>query len=469
MGLRRIPVVLLVLLGVLVLAPPAPAAVQGVARTDPREVTGLSLAGDAVVWGDLSAYRLGRPRTWTVRLGRLGQRPWVRFTARMPSLQGASLAASATHLAVMPARAFGGGAAWRLLAGPLEGPLTPLNESLAARGALDWSGDVLAATELAQGEARVTVRDAAGGFSPRIVSRDGNVIGARIAGGRIALATDVPPPAGEGDAHDVRIDVLRLGDGGLDYSVTASDVSVFDFDLQEDGKLAWLHGAQSDDPTPVVNLYWASPVEPSPHLLAAGVASGALRARLAGDRVVFGRVVGGWRGQAIVQPWVTDLSGSTRPVWFPLPADAVSDFDGTRLAVAAGGCVWMGDVADRLSAPPTGTCPQQVTGVGQRRISRGGSRYAYGIHCLMAPPAGCRGTARLNVAKREFGPRTVVASRRFRARRGKAAQVRFRVSRSRLRSLRNRSGSVWLFVSVRSTDSAGLTSTTDSLPFSAQP
>jgi hypothetical protein len=87
----------------------------------------------------------------------------------------------------------------------------------------------------------------------------------------------------------------------------------------------------------------------------------------------------------------------------------------------------------------------------------------------MAPPAGCRGKARLEVAKRKLGLRKVVAVRRFRAKLGKAAQVRFRVARSRLRALRNRAGSVWLSVSVRSTDSAGLTSITDSFPFGARP
>ena len=138
MGLHRLPVVLLVVLGVLPVARTAAAEVQGITRTDPREITGLSLAGDAVVWGDLSPYRLGRQRTWTVRLARAGERPRVRFTARRtPSLQGSSLAASATHLAVMPARSAGAGAAWRLLAGPLEGQLTVLNDSLAGPGALE--------------------------------------------------------------------------------------------------------------------------------------------------------------------------------------------------------------------------------------------------------------------------------------------------------------------------------------------
>ena len=61
MSWHRLPVALL---GALLLATPAEASVVGVARTDPREVTGLSLAGDAVVWGDLSPYRLGRERTW---------------------------------------------------------------------------------------------------------------------------------------------------------------------------------------------------------------------------------------------------------------------------------------------------------------------------------------------------------------------------------------------------------------------
>jgi hypothetical protein len=345
-----------------------------------------------------------------------------------------------------------------------------LNDSLASQGELEWSGGRLAATEFTQGEALTTVRDAASGFAPRVVSRNGNVPAARIAGDRIALATPVYPPGGDGDHHDVRIDVLRLDDGAIEYSVTAKNTVIFDFDLQEDGKVAWVEaGYLRDDDMARGTLFWASPGEPSPHLLAASVAAKTLRVRLAGDRVVFGRVVGGWTGQAIVQPWVTDLAGVARPVWFPLPAPAASDFDGSRLAIAAGGCVWLGDVGDRRSGPPAGTCPQQVTGVGKRRISRGGSRYAYGIHCLMAPRSGCRGRARLEVAKREFGPRRVVSVRRFRAGRGKAAQVRFRVSRSRLRRLRNRAGTVWLFVSVRSTDSAGLTSTTDSFAFGAQP
>ena len=73
------------------------------------------------------------------------------------------------------------------------------------------------------------------------------------------------------------------------------------------------------------------------------------------------------------------------------------------------------------------------------------------------------------MAKRELGPRKVVAVRSFRAKLGKSAQVRFRVARSRLRPLRNRAGSVWVFVSVRATDAAGRTSITDSWPFSAQP
>ena len=97
-------------------------------------------------------------------------------------------------------------------------------------------------------------------------------------------------------------------------------------------------------------------------------------------------------------------------------------------------------------------------------------RYGYGIHCLMARRSGCSGRARLEAGKREFEPRKVIAVRRFRAGRGKATHTPASASsRSRLRSLRKRAGGVWLSVSVHSTDSAGLTSTTDSLPFSARP
>ena len=135
-----------------------------------------------------------------------------------------------------------------------------MNESLSTEGQIEWSGGRLVAGEFTQGQdALVTVRDAAAGFSPRVFSRDGNVIAARIAGGRIALATPIFNPGGDGDHRDVRIDVLRLEDGGLEYSVTARDTVLFDFDLQEDGKVAWFQAGR---------LYWASPAEPTPHVLA---------------------------------------------------------------------------------------------------------------------------------------------------------------------------------------------------------
>ena len=85
-----------------------------------------------------------------------------------------------------------------------------------------------------------------------------------------------------GDERDIRIDVLRLDDGRIEYSVTAEDSVLFnfDFDLQEDGKVAWLRtGQPREDGTARGDLYWASPVEPSPHLVAPGVAAATLRVR----------------------------------------------------------------------------------------------------------------------------------------------------------------------------------------------
>ena len=72
--------------------------------------------------------------------------------------------------------------------------------------------------------------------------------------------------------------MLRLDDGRVEYSVVAQDNVLFDFDLQEDGKIAWLeagylHDSVSADGT----LYWASAQEPRPHVLAMGVAAGARR------------------------------------------------------------------------------------------------------------------------------------------------------------------------------------------------
>ena len=191
------------------------------------------------MWGDLSEYRLGRQRTWNVRLGRAGVRPRVRFTARMPSLGARRCGLGDPPRGDAGARQRCGrrAAAARR---PARRPAHALNESLSTQGELEWSGGRLAAGEFTQGQdALITVRDAAAGFSP--VCQPGcNVSAARIAGGRVALATPIFNPGGDGDHRDVRIDVLRLKDGALEYSVTARNTILFDFDLQEDGKVAWL-------------------------------------------------------------------------------------------------------------------------------------------------------------------------------------------------------------------------------------
>ena len=146
-----------------------------------------------------------------------------------------------------------------------------------------------------------------------------------------------------------------------------------------------------------------------------------------------------------------------------------ADFDGERLAVAAGGCVWVGDMDGALTGPPDGRCPTAVTGEGRRQVQRDGSRYAYTFPCLMAPPEGCRGMARYELARRERGRRTVMAVRRFRAGLGERVTARFRVPRQRLRRMRNRRGTVWLYVSVRSTDASGRTSISESPVLGVQP
>lgn len=87
----------------------------------------------------------------------------------------------------------------------------------------------------------------------------------------------------------------------------------------------------------------------------------------------------------------------------------------------------------------------------------------------MAPPTGCKGVVRLEVAKRARGRRNVVAVRRFRARQGRTARVRFAVGRRKLHAMRNRNGNLWLLATVRTTDSARLTSISESYPFVAQP
>jgi hypothetical protein len=454
----------------------AEGAVQAVGRTDReigREVTDVSLAGESVVWGELSPYRLDARRTWTVRLGRAGQPVRTRFRSRTPpttlGLEVPRAAASATHLAVMPTYVSDDGLRrYRLLAGTLEGPLVTLNDSILWSPALlDWSGGVLVAREGERPGPALTARDAAGGFTARSLPLDPNVRALRVAGSFVAALTIVGR-VGESEAQlDARIDVSGL-DGEARYSVTAEDSFIWDFAVQDDGKVAWLQRRHVNSGPGA--LAWASGAEPWAHVVARDVPVGGVPIGLGRDRILFGRRVHPRR--ASWQPWVSDLAGAARPTWFALRAefeDMRADFDGERLAVAAGGCVWVGDVDKALSGAPGGRCPQAVTGEGRRRVRRGGSRYAYTFPCLMAPPRGCRGVARYEVARRERGRRTVVAVRRFRARLGELATVRFRVPRQRLRRMRNRAGTVWLFVSVRSTDAYGRTSVSESFEYGIQP
>lgn len=52
---------------------------------------------------------------------------------------------------------------------------------------------------------------------------------------------------------------------------------------------------------------------------------------------------------------------------------------------------------------------------------------------------------------------------------GELTTITFRVSRGRLRRLRNRAGTVWTFISVRSTDTFGRTSVSESVPLGVVP
>lgn len=87
----------------------------------------------------------------------------------------------------------------------------------------------------------------------------------------------------------------------------------------------------------------------------------------------------------------------------------------------------------------------------------------------MAPARGCRGVARHKVARRERGPRKVVAVQRFRARLGERETLRFHVPRQQLRRMRNRAGLVGVFVSVRSMDAFGRTSVSESSALGVEP
>jgi hypothetical protein len=227
----------------------AGAAVQPVARTDSRiaqELTDVSLAGDAVVWGELSPYRLGARRTWTVRLGRAGQRAHRRFSSRTPpttlGADAPKASASATHLAVMSA-GMGDDGLRRLdlLAGALEGPLTPITGPIVwVPPLLDWSGSVLVAREgdLFSGPV-LTARDAEGGFAPRTLPLDPGTRELKAAGPYVASLITVGQIGGTEEQIDARIAVAGL-DGQPAYSITAEDSFIWDYAVQADGKVAWL-------------------------------------------------------------------------------------------------------------------------------------------------------------------------------------------------------------------------------------
>ena len=131
---------------------------------------------------------------------------------------------------------------------------------------------------------------------------------------------------------DARIDVIGL-DGQHMYSVTAEDSFIWDFALQDDGKVAWLQRRHVERGPGA--LAWASPAEPWAHVVARDVPIGGVPIGFGRDRILFGRRVR--PGLESWQPWIATLAGVARPTWFALAApfgQMRADFDGERLAVA---------------------------------------------------------------------------------------------------------------------------------------
>jgi hypothetical protein len=357
---------------------------------------------------------------------------------------------------------------FRLLAGPLGGPLTPLNASVMSDPlVLDWAGPVLVAQEGDGRTAVVNARDPASGFAPRPLPVAPGGRAMEAAGSFIASLTSIGNIGETSEQLDARIDVIGL-DGSAVYSATAEDSFIWDYAVQDDGKVAWIERRNVEFGPGT--LAWASPAEPWKHVIATDLPTAGLPIGFGRDRIVFSRRVGprmrSW------QPWVAGLDGSARRTWFPVGPGQYgmrSDFDGDRLAIAAGGCVFVGDVGRALPGPPGGACPQAVTDQGRRQARRGGSRYAYTFPCVMGPPGGCSGIARYEIARRERGRRKLLAVRRFRVAVGERTTVHFRVSRERLRRERNRAGTIWTFISVRSKDRRGRTSVTESVPLGVVP
>ena len=380
----------------LMLAAPAGAVVTKVAQAPLGN--GIELAGQQVVFGSF-----GGGKTRVMRTNPDGTLTAVReFTGPgggdddecCQTLFTTGFAASESHaVASSWYEAYVKGTLaqsdYRLFAGPGAGPLPELwvcqgNHPYDLDGKwLAYLGDDC--TEKSPGGPRVVVRDLSAAGNPAISSfpmtRQPNTLD--LAGENVALSGFF--------AADPEIVVYSLT-GTEQYKLNHNFAQ---FSLQADGKVALAQTEQVIGAGETCRIEWFSKAEPVPHRI-----EFCPRAvvRMAGDKIAFDRVEG-----SSVSLNVTDLSGNRRAFTLFDPGRAMGgfDFDGSRIAYGAEGCidaddaVWVDDLTGPVDQPTVegGPCPATVQTKTARATSKGI------VRVKVACEEGCQGQLNLYSGK----------------------------------------------------------------------
>ena len=267
-----------------------------------------------------------------------------------------------------------------VFAGALGGPLDfrGCNDSTYPSG-IDASGGVIAYLDACADGAVVhdpTSPESSSRVFPAVLYGDGDV---RIAGRYLAVDTRPDPR----EAPRLLITVYDWQTGDVVYKI-AGDYGLDSFDIQDDGTLAfhvqsWTNGDDSD-------VYWASPEDPIPHLVAHR-----RNAVLEDVRIADGKIaVGGFRAYVVFALDGTKLASTPNR-----DSPGEFDFDGKRLAYTDQPCMVSAVVTWDLSgaAPtmPAGSCPAARAAGSEGAVDLKRRRVALPLRCPANPQLGCAG------------------------------------------------------------------------------
>ena len=278
---------------------------------------------------------------------------------------------------------------YRLHAGPLNGELSELF-TCQMNHPYDVDGDRIAylgddCTEKSSGGPRVVVRNLGAAGNPVVASfpmtEQPNTLD--LAGDHVALAGFYAKPP-----------ELRVYDINISEVAYKLNHNFAQFALQADGKVAL---AQTEELSSDCRIEWFSKAEPTPHRIELCPRG---RIRMANDRIAFDKA----EGTAGASLNVTTLAGQWRAFTFFDPGRGLTgfDFDGSRLAYGARGCIRADDAiwVDDLQSPdvdsPTvegGRCTAAVLTKVARADRKGLVRVR--VSC----PEGCVGELNLYVGK----------------------------------------------------------------------